>query len=231
MPEKREFLIRGDDGKEYGPAGLEELREWVRENRAGLGSFVRPDEPHADWKPWQYYPELVALAAEAKARGAASGMEGLTIAPLPKRVLAGIVDVLLSNIIASPILYVVMSLSGMPDWQNQLMQLYLQPQNPIPDALYPYLEISNLVIYAVLTLYLAGFHARHGQTPAKALLHLRVVGPDGNKPPFARSLLRGFIFSLSVCPFYSMPLLLCVLFNARRRAFHDYAANTCVVEA
>jgi uncharacterized RDD family membrane protein YckC len=229
MPQEREFLIKGEDGKEYGPAGLDELREWVRENRAGLGSSVRLDEPNAAWEPWQRYPELVALLAEAKAKGPEAGMEGLTIAPLARRVLAGIVDVILSNFMASPILYVVMSLS-MPDWQNQLIQFYMQPQSPISDSLRHCLEIGNLIIFAVLMFYTAGFHAVHGQTPAKALMHLRVVGPDGNKPPFIRSLVRGFVFSFSVYPLYGLPLF-CVLFNPRRRALHDYAADTCVVEA
>ena len=106
--EKREFLIRGEDGKEYGPAGLEELREWVRENRAGMGSFVRLDESGAIWEPWQHYPELVALAAEAQATGPTPGAAGLTIAPLTRRVLAGVADVILSYILALPIIVVVL---------------------------------------------------------------------------------------------------------------------------
>ena len=57
------FIVRGDDGEEYGPVDLAELREWVRENRAGLGTVVRPDRPDASWQPWQNYPELVALLA------------------------------------------------------------------------------------------------------------------------------------------------------------------------
>jgi uncharacterized RDD family membrane protein YckC len=228
LPEKKEFLIKGEDGKEYGPAGLEELREWVRENRAGVGSLVRLDEPGTIWEPWQHYPELVALAAEAQAAGPEQGAAGLTMAPLTKRILAGIVDVILSNIMASPILYVVMSLN-LPDWQDQLIQLYLQPQNPVPGSLYHCLVAGNLIVYSVLTVYVAGFQAAHGQTPAKALMHLRVVGSDGGKPPLARSLLRGFLFSLSVY-LYCLPLLY-VLFNPYRRAFHDYAADTCVVEA
>ena len=67
LPENRLFWIRGDDDKEYGPVNLEELREWVRENRAGLGTFVRTDQPDAPWQHWQQYPELVALLAEVQA--------------------------------------------------------------------------------------------------------------------------------------------------------------------
>jgi uncharacterized RDD family membrane protein YckC len=228
LPEKKEFVIQGEDGKEYGPAGLEELRDWVRENRAGVGSFVRLDEPGAIWEPWQHYPELVALAAEAQATGPAPGAAGLEIAPLGRRVLAGIVDVFLSNLLVSPILYVIMTVN-VPDWQDQFIQVLLSPKNPIPGPLFYYLEVGDLIFFVVLTLYMAGFHAAHGQTPAKALMHLRVAGPDGGNPPLVRSLLRGLLFSASLY-LYCFPLLY-LLISPQRRAFHDYAADTCVVKA
>ncbi|MCE0499266.1 MAG: RDD family protein [Methylacidiphilales bacterium] len=230
--EKREFLIRGEDGKEYGPAGLEELREWVRENRAGLGSFVRLDESGANWEPWQHYPELVALAAEAQASRSAPGAAVLTIAPLGRRILAGVADVILSYILAVPIIVVVFIVLFLkvPSLQAQMLQFYLHPQTTVPEPLLSYLvAVYYMIFYPVLTLYMVGFHVVHGQTPAKALMHLRVVGPGGGKPPFGRLLLRGLIFSLSVyLDFFPM---LYVLLNPHRRAFHDYAADTCVVEA
>jgi uncharacterized RDD family membrane protein YckC len=227
LPEKKEFMVRGEDGAEYGPAGLEELREWVRENRAGMGSFVRPNEPGTIWEPWQHFPELVALLAEAQAAATMPGASGLTIAPLPRRILAGILDVILSYILAWPILYTVMSLN-VPDWGDQIINCYLQPQTPIPQPLLFYLELSQFIFDTVLTLYVAGFLAAHGQTPAKALLGIRVVNRDGGKPTFLRALVRGLIFSLSVY-FFGLPLLY-VLLNPHRRGFHDYAADTCVVE-
>jgi uncharacterized RDD family membrane protein YckC len=151
---------------------------------------------------------------------------------LGRRVLAGIVDLILSYILTWPILYTVMRLN-VPDWQNQLqnqlLQFYSQTQGPFPDQLLYYSEICLLIFNAVLALYTAGFHAAHGQTPAKALMHVRVVGRDGNNPSLIRALLRGLLFSLSVY-LYCFPLLY-VLLSPQRRAFHDYAADTCVVEA
>ena len=93
LPENRSFFIRGDDGGEYGPVDLDELREWVRENRAGLGTEVRLDEPNAIWHPWQAYPELVALLAEAHATGSAPVPDQADpiIAPIWKRILACVV--------------------------------------------------------------------------------------------------------------------------------------------
>ena len=64
LPENPTFFVRGEDGVEYGPVDLAELREWVAENRAGIGTEVKRDEPGSIWEPWQNFPELVALLAE-----------------------------------------------------------------------------------------------------------------------------------------------------------------------
>src|SRR5258708_23712119 len=95
LPENKSFMVRGDDGLEYGPVDLDELREWVRENRAGLGTDVRLDETGTSWHPWQSYPELVALLAEARATAPVPGMPGLVIAPMGRRIVAFALDLFL----------------------------------------------------------------------------------------------------------------------------------------
>ncbi len=112
LRENRSFWVRGDDDQEYGPVDLEELREWVRENRAGLGTDVRRDEPDAPWHPWQNYPELVALLAEVHAVGVVPSQ---VIAPLGKRALAFAMDLILSAILSFPILFA-LALIFIPDW-------------------------------------------------------------------------------------------------------------------
>jgi uncharacterized RDD family membrane protein YckC len=228
LPENRTFLIRGDDGEEYGPVDMAELREWVRENRAGLGTVVRLDEPGSLWQPWQYYPELVALLAEVRVSNPMPSQAGLVIAPLSKRILAGVLDVILSRIMVTPILCVMLTLY-VPDWEEQLMPLLLQPQNPLPQPFLYYLVVGNLIWYALLAFYMAGFHALHGQTPAKAILKMRVVDQNGEKPRFTKSLVRGLLlaFSIYLC---GIPLAY-AFFNPQRRTFHDFIAGTYVVEA
>ena len=98
LPENNDFFIRGEDGEEYGPVGLDELRNWVRENRAGLGTEVRRDEPGAPWNQWQGYPELVALLAEAHVTSPVPGVPGLVLAPMGRRIGAFAVDLLLLTI-------------------------------------------------------------------------------------------------------------------------------------
>src|SRR5471030_2478256 len=115
LPEHNVFLIRGDDGQEYGPVDLEELRDWVRENRAGLGTEVRLDETGAPWHPWQNYPELVALLAEVHVTSPVPGQPGLVIAPMGRRILAFALDLVLIWILIVPI-FLTLVLVFLPDW-------------------------------------------------------------------------------------------------------------------
>ena len=87
----------------------------------------------------------------------------------------------------------------------------------------------EIVANACLVLYLAGFHAAHGQTPAKAVLRLRVVDQNGQKPTLLKSLLRAVMLIFSINLFF-FPLTY-AFFNPQRRTFHDFVAGTYVVEA
>jgi len=228
LPENRAFIIRGDDGEEYGPVDMDELRDWVQENRAGLGTVVRLDEPGSLWQPWQYYPELVALLAEARVTSPVPGQPGLVIAPLGRRICAFVIDLFLVVVLSFPIL-MVLALIYMPDWcvQSALAsmqpQLTSSPQLPLNDRI-----IGSLISDMIMAFYMAGFHAAHGKTPAKAILRIRVVDENGKKPHFVKSLLRALVmvFSLSL---YGVPLAYAFL-NPQRRAFHDFVAGTYVVE-
>jgi uncharacterized RDD family membrane protein YckC len=229
MPQETSaFFVRGDDGEEYGPVDLDELREWVGENRAGLGTTVRVDEPGAIWQPWQYYPELVALLAEKQAAASGALQSGMVVAPMGRRMVAFAIDLILAYILMIPIL-VAGLVTYLPQvfihwWalssQGQYVPLQLPP---------PYDTVLNLVVCGALTLYMAGFHFAHGKTPGKAVLRLRVVDQNGRKPNLARSLLRGLVLSLSLCLLF-FPLL-CAFLTPQRRAIHDLMAGTFVVEA
>ena len=227
LPENRAFLIRGEDGQEYGPADLEELREWVRENRAGIGSEVRPDESGGQWQPWQNYPELVALLAEVHVT---SAMPGQVVAPMGRRTLACVLDLILCMIASCPILFVIIGMEP-PDLNDQIQQLFLQPQAPISTELFHYAVICDVVFYGMVILYMTGFQAAHGQTPAKALLHLKVVDQTGQKPRLVKCFVRGLIYVFSLYPFFIPFAYIYLVFNPQRRAFHDVVAGTYVVEA
>src|ERR1700722_379404 len=57
------YKIIGSDQKEYGPVGVDDLRQWIREGRANAQSRVRVEGGSADWQPLNVFPELAALPA------------------------------------------------------------------------------------------------------------------------------------------------------------------------
>jgi len=229
LPENRSFLVRGEDGQEYGPVDLNALRDWVQENRAGLGSEVRLDEPGAPWHPWQNYPELIALLAEVHVTSPVPGQPGLVIAPMGRRICAFALDLILAYILAWPLIYLLTAASGFPDLEQRFLSALLYPDAPAPQAVMTYGMLSSLASNCILTLYFTGFLAIHGKTPAQALFRLRVVDPSGRKPHAVKSLLRALalIFSMNLL---CLPLAY-AFFNPQRRALHDFLAGTYVVEA
>lgn len=232
LPENRAFWVRGDDDQEYGPVGLEELREWARENRAGLGTVVRRDEPEASWEPWQHYPELVALLAEVHVTSPVPGQPGLILAPFLRRVAAGMLDIILTFILAFPILIALAKIC-LPDWwikyRQAIDQTTIDYTSIPPLPLYGQV-LGPLIFILLLACYMAGFHAAHGQTPAKSILRLRVVDEYGRKPNLRKAFLRGLAFAVFFNAFFGV-LLTYIFINPQRRALHDLVAGTYVVEA
>jgi hypothetical protein len=51
------FKIIGDDGQTYGPATLDQIRQWIRERRVNRHTRVFVHDP-ADWTPAGLVPEL-----------------------------------------------------------------------------------------------------------------------------------------------------------------------------
>ena len=220
-------MVRGEDGQEYGPVDLAELREWVHENRAGLGTDVRLDEPGSHWQSWQTYPELIALLAEANAVGPAS-FPAMIIAPIWRRALAFALDLIFISILVTPILFT-LAIIYLPDWFIQYVVASSQPPFTYADPPLNGKVIGSIISDVMLALYFTGFHAAHGKTPGKALLRLRVVDQAGNSPGIIASILRSFvlIFSMSIL---CIPFLY-VFLNPQRRALHDLVADTCVVSS
>jgi hypothetical protein len=53
----RMYRIRGADGREYGPATAEQMRQWLAENRVNANTLVQV-EGSASWQPLSSRPEL-----------------------------------------------------------------------------------------------------------------------------------------------------------------------------
>jgi hypothetical protein len=52
------YTIIGADGREYGPASAEQVREWIVEGRAHAQTLTKV-ESTAEWKPLASFPELL----------------------------------------------------------------------------------------------------------------------------------------------------------------------------
>ena len=53
------YKIRGGDGREYGPATVQQLKEWIADGRANRQTLVlAPGE--TDWKPLESFGEFAA---------------------------------------------------------------------------------------------------------------------------------------------------------------------------
>ena len=226
------YLVRGEDGAEYGPVALPELREWVGENRVGLGTEVRLDMPDGVWRPWQFYPELVALLAEVRVTGLPAGVP--VLAPMGRRAAAFLLDLIMSFILVIVLWLMIYWL--LPADLILRMFLYthavLQGLTPPAQPTLPrWFEIwANVIFLGVPILYYAGFHAAHGRTPAKSICRLKVTDAQGRRPTLAKALVRALIFVVCVYFFYGIPLLY-AFFHPQRRGLHDLAAGTYVVEA
>jgi len=226
LPENPTFFVRGEDGEEYGPVDLAELREWVAENRAGLGTEVKRDEFSGTWQPWQNFPELVALLAEVNATGTEPAD---TIAPIWRRTIAFLLDFFLASLLTTLPNYVFEVLSHTPNLQMRLLLAALNPDTPLPPEALFYGSLSNIVSLGILVFYFAGFHAAHGQTPGKQLLRVRVVDSAGQRPTFIQTFWRAVILVVTINLFL-LPLLY-VFFNAQKRTLHDVITGTYVVDA
>jgi TM2 domain-containing membrane protein YozV len=53
------YKIIGADGQQYGPATLQQMRQWIAENRVRAETLVQA-EGSPDWKPLASFPELTA---------------------------------------------------------------------------------------------------------------------------------------------------------------------------
>jgi len=84
------------------------------------------------------------------------------------------------------------------------------------------------LVFGIYHLFNAYFIYNWGQTPGKKLLNIQVVDTDGNKPNLTRVVLReifGKIVSRVLLIGY-----LWVIWDRRKRGWHDYVAGTFVVK-
>lgn len=219
-----DYWIKGEDGEEYGPVPLEELAEWVEENRAGIDTPVRTG-PQAEWKPWQSYPELAELLISASAGVLFPGQPHLVLGSYLARVAAYIFDIMMVLMIFMLLIAFFVPASAQKE-AEQLWKQMLEGHHPSPNQSGLILALIGLVVYVA---YFTYFHGRTGQTPGKRLFRLRVVDAHGLTISYWQAFLRTIGAYLSM-QFFCIGHFFAFI-TTHRQAFHDLAARTFVVRA
>jgi uncharacterized RDD family membrane protein YckC len=87
--------------------------------------------------------------------------------------------------------------------------------------------LAGVAWIAVVGFYFVLFWSTAGQTPGMRVLALRVLGPDGEHPRIARSIVRVIGLALAIVPLFAG--FIPVLFDRRRRGLPDLLARTVVI--
>jgi uncharacterized RDD family membrane protein YckC len=223
-----EYKIIGGDGHEYGPATLEELRQWCEDGRVAPATLVwRADE--ARWLPadsrdelkWDLPKPVIAppvLTAETPKPGA------------PRR--AGFWIRLLAYLFDWLIVLCLISFVTLP-WADGRLELQkaveteMKAEKPDPKVLGRALLTLGAVDIPVAFAYFILFNALRGATPGKRMLGLRIVRLDGSPIGFGQAIGRQFAEWLSKTTLGFGYLLIGL--TPERRALHDLLARTQVI--
>lgn len=218
------YKIIGGDGREYGPATLEEIRGWCEDGRVGAGTPVWRDDEKC-WQPARTREELrwdlrqtappPLPAPQAPAEPPSAGFAIRLAAWIFDWVLLD----LLINLLASP---------WGAKWEqiNKIALAQLTENASSPESTNAVLTVFGVAV-AVGFLYSVCFNVLQGATPGKRVLGLRVVCIDGSPLTWRIASLRRAAELISQLAF-GMGYLF-ILVNRENRAVHDLLARTKVV--
>jgi uncharacterized RDD family membrane protein YckC len=222
------FTIIGGDGKEYGPATVEQLRAWITAGRANLDTQAKAAGSD-EWRRLGDFAEFSSSAPQSLPPPIAPS-SAARLASRWLRLGAWFIDNLFVFVCCLPGLLVVgfsVIFTLLTDRANA--QEAMSPQNMLGWLL---IAVGGFVVFVVQVWMLS----TRGQTIGKRLLGVRIVGHvDEANPGFLRAVaLRavvpgligmipgvGFIFSL---------VDVCFIFREDRRCVHDFIAQTKVIE-
>lgn len=162
---------------------------------------------------------LDRLITDAPTEVAVAPAGGRTLAPLPARVAAFVVDEFLLSMVVGLVtaaIGVEVTLAPDVDFATALAETQRQMQSWLP------------LIYATQVLFRWPWNAI-GWSPGKRLLGLRVVNAEGQPPGLVRGFVRA-LFALGS----DLPLFMgyvWAFFDRERRGWHDHIARTWVVRA
>jgi uncharacterized RDD family membrane protein YckC len=223
-----EYKIIGGDGKEYGPASVEELRDWILEGRILPATLVWSADA-GRWTRADDMPELsesigrILAARDAGRAGPPPVPDAFMPAGPWPRLAAFLVDLMMVSALASTLWALVAPTLGVtikPPPENfssfEEISRFMRDQSP-------YLGFFQLCWFLIDV----AFNGRFGATPGKLITGLRIVREDGRPLGYPRAAVRFGARLLVETLFYLG--FLPVFFRRDRRGVHDLLAGTRVI--
>jgi uncharacterized RDD family membrane protein YckC len=210
------YKIIGGDGREYGPATLEELKSWVTDGRVGATTLVWRGDGER-WAPALFYQELQPQIGSAFAPAAQE------TAGFWPRFAAYFLDFAIIWAFFYTLWPVIVShVSG---WKLDGPTI----DELLSDAIAPKQQLLGMVALqqGLWLAYDLFFNGRFGATIGKRALGLRIVRVDGSPIGYNLAAVRWMGCIVSDFTFYLGYLF--VLFRPDRRALHDLLAGTKVI--
>ena len=228
-----QYKIIGGDGREYGPASLEELKAWIRDGRAAGTTQTWRDDV-AMWAPAASYVELAdEIGSLRPGTFRAAALEEAIPVGFWARLAAYLVDMIIVSIIVGLVWSIISLATGIkvpefnPVPQPTDLEGLLQAFSAYIEQLRPVFWIYMLSGRVVHLVYDVCFNGRFGATPGKMLIGARIVRADGSPLGYGRAALRWLAARVSDFSFGIGYLFIAV--RSDKRALHDLMAGTKVI--
>lgn len=223
-----QYKIIGGDGREYGPASLEEMKSWIREGRvAGTTMVWRSDSQ--SWLPatqfLEFQPEIGAgKGVVPPPQFGESYFETVGFWP---RLGAYVIDRIVLGVVFYLIWMVLASSFGWEQTQPPTNGNMEQVMKWFSDDWAPFV-IKQMLLYVPLhILYETIMNGRWGATVGKMAIGARVVRLDGSALGYGGAFLRWWGERLSDLTCYIGYLF--IAFREDKRALHDLIVSTRVI--
>jgi uncharacterized RDD family membrane protein YckC len=208
------YKIIGGDGREYGPATLEELKTWATDGRVGTHTQVWRSDAER-WAPALLYQELQPQLIAALPAPVAE------TAGFWPRCAAYFLDLAILMALFSVLWPLVAAHYG---WKSEISVDDIFPVSTLPKDESATILFLSLFVRAI---YEIPLNTRFGATFGKMAMGLRIVHPDGSRIGFRVAFARWC--GCRVSDFILAAGYLLVLFRKDKRALHDLLAGTKVV--
>lgn len=239
------FTILGGDGKEYGPASVEQLRAWIAGGRANLDTKARAVGSE-EWRRLGDFPEFNANVppplfnppvAGDTASAPAAAVTGPALASLGQRLGGACLNSLAAFLVFMPgfVLMMVQIIKTNPDFLDRAAAGGIRPEDFNFSGVGPAMLLLGVGVIGFALTQIILLSVR-GQDLGKLAVGTRIVRLDGTKAGFLHAfVLRGVVPGLiSMLPYVGMLFSLvniCFIFRADRRCIHDLIAGTRVVKS